>query len=145
MGAIKCILNENGTDMYENNVCLPATSQYEPIYEDVISIVKLEQRQMFRRQRIGEAQRDLVIGLCCGKRYNNSNNQIHEGGNHHGTNMMDHIDWQWSNEWNSVGANAPIASMFVSWTETALTGWPMIRGKNELKPFLYTHDDHVNQ
>lgn len=97
-----------------------------PVYGDVISIVRSEQRKLLRRQRIGEAQRDLILALCYGDRKEKNDP---ENNNH----KVESDSWQTSTQWSIVGAHIPIATMFVSWAETAISGWPMEKSQDAIQ------------
>ena len=43
------------------------------------------------------------------------------------------INWNWFEEWSIAGARISIASMFVFWAETALTGWPKPKRDHDLE------------
>ena len=105
-----------------------------PVYEDIITIVRSEQRKLLRRQRIGEAQRDLILALCYGDRKEKNDP---ENNNH----KVESDSWQTSTQWSIVGAHIPIATMFVSWAETAISGWPMEKSQDTICNQCHLIDD----
>ena len=95
-----------------------------------------EQRWLVRRQRVGNAQRDLVLSLCCEAsddrddssqggssvvRGSSGDGQRSQAVNSFASSNRDGI------EWTIAGAHVPVASMLVSWVETAKAGWPTQR------------------
>jgi len=109
------ITDADDEDPLTNNVPFD-NIMYMPSQEDITSIVAIEKNQLQRRKRVGETQRDLVLSLCCGAK-NDENS----------------FQWNWSEEWSIAGARIPVASMFVFWAETAMTGWPKPKRDHELK------------
>ena len=118
----------------------------QTLSDDLESLVRTEQYLLIRRQRIGDAQRKLVLALCCGECDGTENDESNS------------TIWKRSNEWIIAGAHIPVAAMFISWVETAMTGWPRKKSEKELEQTFFENeifardgiktngvvDDHIN-
>ena len=96
------------------------------------------QRWLVRRQRVGNAQRDLVLALCCEPSDEDGDNSSQVTGRGTGsgqqrsaTNSVVSGISNYRNgegpQWTIVGAHIPVASMLATWIETAKAGWPTQR------------------
>eukprot|EP00550_Attheya_septentrionalis_P008471 CAMPEP_0198285610 /NCGR_PEP_ID=MMETSP1449-20131203/4858_1 /TAXON_ID=420275 /ORGANISM="Attheya septentrionalis, Strain CCMP2084" /LENGTH=2383 /DNA_ID=CAMNT_0043983085 /DNA_START=210 /DNA_END=7361 /DNA_ORIENTATION=+ len=94
-------------------------NKIDEFIDDVTEQVREEQRCLIRRQLTGEAQRELVLALCCNYVEMNVNGP-ENGANTCGMDEEEDVIL----EWTIFGAHDPIASMIVSWLETARAGWP---------------------
>ncbi len=78
-----------------------------------------EQRSLIRRQRVGEAQRELVSAL------NDANYNIDIDD---ASTTGRSTSYKKKYRWNIPGAHEPVALMVDSWLETTLIGWPDLLG-----------------
>lgn len=96
------------------------------------------QRWLVRRQRVGNAQRDLVLALCCEPSDEDGDNSSQVTGRGTGSGQQrspsNSVVSGISNyrngegpQWTIVGAHIPVASMLATWIETAKAGWPTQR------------------
>ena len=95
------------------------------------------QRWLVRRQRVGNAQRDLVLALCCEPSDDGGETSSHvtgrgARGQHRspGGSVSSVVSTHRNGEgpqWTIVGAHNPVASMLATWIETAKAGWPTQR------------------
>ena len=96
------------------------------------------QRWLVRRQRVGNAQRDLVLALCCKPSDEDGDNSSQVTGRGTGSGQQrspaNSVVSGISNyrngegpQWTIVGAHIPVASMLATWIETAKAGWPTQR------------------
>ena len=96
------------------------------------------QRWLVRRQRVGNAQRDLVLALCCKPSDEDGDNSSQVTGRGAGSGQQrspaNSVVSGISNyrngegpQWTIVGAHIPVASMLATWIETAKAGWPTQR------------------
>ena len=94
------------------------------------------QRWLVRRQRVGNAQRDLVLALCCEPSDEDDNSSQVTGRGTSvqqrspATSVVSGISNYRNGEgpqWTIVGAHIPVASMLATWIETAKAGWPTQR------------------
>jgi len=94
-----------------------------PDPEALISLVREEQKWLLRRQKIGDAQRELVLALCC----NSSDDFPHDEGDMYdemaGNTNQGKESQEQGGEWTILGGRAPVASMLRSWLETSTAGW----------------------
>lgn len=75
---------------------------------DPSSEILHQQTCLTRRKNLGEAQRELVLALCCATPEEPS----------------DPLPGGKRGDWSIPGANEPVGSMLLFWLETATTGWP---------------------
>ena len=95
------------------------------------------QRWLVRRQRVGNAQRDLVLALCCepsddgGESLSQVTGRGTRGQHRSpGGSISSVVSTNRNGEgpqWTIVGAHNPVASMLATWIETAKAGWPTQR------------------
>ena len=105
----------------------------DPSYANIIGrTIWEEQRWLVRRQRVGNAQRDLVLSLCCDTIESNggstSRREVGEDESNADGMTVSSRNADGLAKWNIIGSHVPIASILASWVDTAKTGWPKERG-----------------
>jgi len=95
--------------------------------DSIMKLVWREQRELIRRQKIGEAQRDVVVALCCPAVEDtvNETESQRSSRSDNGTTSSGNVGSDSSRiGWSIPGAHAPVATMIRVWAETAVVGWP---------------------
>jgi len=140
------IIRVEGTQSHTKRVSKPPKTENEDdeglestAVDDVVGRVVWEaQRWLVRRQRVGNAQRDLVLALCCEALGDDGENssQVTGIGTRSGQQRSPSASVvsgssNYRNgegpQWTIVGAHIPVASMLATWIETAKAGWPTQR------------------